>query len=257
MNMHARYYRTFEISDFYMRLALPDLGKLEKYVDSPEQWREAINIIRAAMRNTGLPYREARGEAAFYGPKVDFIIKSAIGTENAISTNQLDFLASKRFALTYIGEDGKEHPLYVIHRAPLGSHERFVAFLIEHYGGNFPIWLAPVQVMIVPISDRHLGYANEVQATLKAERLFTASAGLRVEVDSTSERMQKKVRSATVRRIPMILVVGEKEEKLSTVSVRLRSGRDLGQVELPRLIEALKLAVEGRDDAVIEARLRN
>jgi threonyl-tRNA synthetase len=257
MNMHARYYRMFEISDFYMRLALPDLGKLEKYADAPEQWRVAIDIIRAAMRNTGLQYREAKGEAAFYGPKVDFIIKSAIGTENAISTNQLDFLASKRFGLTYIGEDGKEHPVYVIHRAPLGSHERFVAFLIEHYGGNFPIWLAPVQVVIVPISDRHLGYANKIQATLRAERLFTASVGVRVEVDATSERMQKKVRSATLRKIPVILVVGEKEEKLGTVSVRLRSGRDLGQVEVPRVIEALKLAVEGRDDAVFGARLGN
>jgi len=232
-----------------------DLTKLGKYIDAPEKWLAALDIIRAAMQKTGLPYREAKGEAAFYGPKIDFIIKSAIGTENAISTNQLDFLASERFNLNYAGADGLEHPVYVIHRAPLGSHERFVAFLIEHYGGNFPVWLAPVQIMIIPISDRHFDYANKVQATLNQERLFNGSLGFRVAVDTTNERMQKKVRSASVSKIPLILVLGDNEEQAGSASVRLHSGRELGQVPLPQLIEILRQAIDTKDDKVIESRL--
>src|SRR6202030_771668 len=126
----------------------------------------AAEIIRAAMKESGFKFIEAKGEAAFYGPKVDFMIKSVIGTEYAISTNQLDFLATQTFGLAYVGEDGKEHPVYVIHRAPLGSHERFTAFLIEHYAGAFPVWLAPVQARIVPITDRVSEYALEVQKQL-------------------------------------------------------------------------------------------
>ncbi|MFQ5633450.1 MAG: threonine--tRNA ligase, partial [bacterium] len=141
MHMHARYYEMFNIEDFYMLFAKPDLNKLDKYVDEPDKWRAAGEIIQQAMDESGYPYQEAEGEAAFYGPKIDFMIKSAIGVEYAISTNQLDFLASERFGLTYRGSDDQEHPVYVIHRAPLGSHERFIAFLIEHYAGAFPTWL--------------------------------------------------------------------------------------------------------------------
>ncbi|HEY4124414.1 MAG TPA: threonine--tRNA ligase, partial [Rhizomicrobium sp.] len=133
MRLHARYYDLFDIKDYYMRLSLPDLDKLDKYIDEPQKWLDALSIIRAAMTESGYPFVEAKGEAAFYGPKIDFMIKSAIGTEYTISTNQLDFLATETFDLKYIGEDGGEHPVYVIHRAPLGTHERFTAFLIEHY----------------------------------------------------------------------------------------------------------------------------
>ena len=159
MNLHARYYQLFQIKEFFMRFSLPDLTKLEKYVDAPDKWLKAMDIVRQAMEESGLPYEESEGDAAFYGPKIDFVIESVVGNEYAISTNQLDFLATERFNLSYVGEDGADHPVYVIHRAPLGSHERFVAFLLEHYGGNFPTWLAPVQVMIVPIADRHAEYA--------------------------------------------------------------------------------------------------
>jgi threonyl-tRNA synthetase len=136
MKMHARFYSALGIKVFYMRLSKPDFAKIEKYANNPEKWIKALNIIIGAMQKSGLPYVEAEGEAAFYGPKVDFQIKSVIGTEYTISTNQLDFLASERFNLTYRGADGNQYPIYVIHRAPLGSHERFVAFLIEHFGGR-------------------------------------------------------------------------------------------------------------------------
>ena len=146
MRLHARYYDLMDIKEYYMRLSLPDLDKLDKYVDQPDKWLKALDIIKEAMKESGYAYVEGQGEAAFYGPKIDFMIKSAIGTEYTISTNQLDFLATQTFDLKYIGEDGADHPVYVIHRAPLGTHERFTAFLIEHYAGAFPVWLAPIQV---------------------------------------------------------------------------------------------------------------
>ena len=139
MRLHARYYDLMNIKEYHMRLSLPDLGKLDKYVDQPDKWLKALDIIKEAMHESGYAYVEGPGEAAFYGPKIDFMIKSAIGTEYTISTNQLDFLATQTFDLSYVGEDGADHPVYVIHRAPLGTHERFTAFLIEHYAGAFPV----------------------------------------------------------------------------------------------------------------------
>jgi threonyl-tRNA synthetase len=170
MHLHARYYDLMGIKEYYMRLSLPDPGNLEKYVNEPDKWLAAAEIIRAAMKESGYRYVEAKGEAAFYGPKVDFMIKSVIGTEYAISTNQLDFLATETFDLKYIGEDGKEHPVYVIHRAPLGSHERFTAFLIEHYAGAFPTWLAPIQARLIPISEKAGEYAEKVRDQLTDAR---------------------------------------------------------------------------------------
>ena len=256
MDLHARYYRMFGIEAFFMRLSLPDLSNLNKYVDQPAKWVEALRIIREAMEESGLPYREAKGEAAFYGPKIDFIIKSAIGTEHAISTNQLDFLASERFNLTYKGQDGADHPVYVIHRAPLGSHERFIAFLIEHYNGNFPIWLAPIQVVIVAIADRHLPYAEAVLRRLDEVDVRNGSFGVRAEIDTTGERMQRKLRTASMKKIPLVLVVGDNEMNSESVSVRLRGGRDVGQVALSEFCEVLTLAIEQRSDAVVESRFQ-
>ena len=255
MAMHAAYYKLFDIQEFYMRLSLPDLTKLDKYIDQPEKWLAALEIIREAMKESGLPYVEAKGEAAFYGPKIDFIIKSAIGTENAISTNQLDFLATERFNLTYTGEDGAEHPVYVIHRAPLGSHERFVAFLIEHYAGKFPIWLAPIQLIVVPISEKHDAYADAVLDRVLALPIANGSMGIRAEVDHSSERMQKKLRSAALRQIPVVLIVGENEEKSQTVSVRMRDGTDYGQVETENFLNVIKETAEARDDLILRRSL--
>jgi threonyl-tRNA synthetase len=248
MRLHARYYDLMEIKEYYMRLSLPDSANLKKYVDEPEKWLAAAEIIRAAMKETGYPYIEAKGEAAFYGPKVDFMIKSVIGAEYAISTNQLDFLATQTFGLNYIGEDGKEHPVYVIHRAPLGSHERFTAFLIEHYAGAFPVWLAPIQARIVPITDRVADYALKVQDQLMTLPVTNGTAGLRVDIDLSAERMQRKIRDAQNVKIPYMLVIGDKEAEAGTVAVRLRSGKDLGAIPLDKFQARIKQEAETRHD---------
>jgi threonyl-tRNA synthetase len=248
MHLHARYYDLMGIKEYYMRLSLPDPGNLAKYINEPEKWLAAADIIRAAMKESGYRYVEAKGEAAFYGPKVDFMIKSVIGTEYAISTNQLDFLATETFDLKYIGEDGKEHPVYVIHRAPLGSHERFTAFLIEHYAGAFPTWLAPIQARLIPISEKAGEYAEQVRAKLEAAQVVNGTAGLRVDIDTTNERMQKKIRDAQLQKIPYMLVVGEREAENGTVAVRLRSGKDLGAMPLDSFLARIKQEAESRRD---------
>lgn len=213
MKMHAYYYEVLGIKEFYMRLSKPDLKKLDKFINAPEKWIKALNIIVSAMKKSGLRYEEAEGEAAFYGPKVDFQIKSIIGTEYTISTNQLDFLATERFNLTYKGADGKEHPVYVIHRAPLGSHERFVAFLIEHFAGNFPLWLSPIQVVVTGITDKHSDAVAQLQQQLVA-------AGLRADADFSSEKITYKIREHSLQKIPVILVLGDKEIENNTATMR-------------------------------------
>ena len=248
MKLHARYYDLLGIKEYAMRLSLPDLDKLDKYVDEPGKWLEALRIIRQAMDESGLKYFEAKGEAAFYGPKIDFMIKSAIGTEYTISTNQLDFLATQTFDLSYIGEDGADHPVYVIHRAPLGTHERFTAFLIEHYAGAFPVWLAPVQARVIPISEKVEEYARTVLETLFAAPVVNGTAGLRVDIDTSSERMQKKIRDAQLQKIPYMLVVGEREAAEGKVAVRLRSGKDLGAMPLETFVARIKSEAESRRD---------
>ncbi len=248
MRMHSDYYSLFGIEKFYMRLSLPDMERLDKYVDDAESWTKAVEVLREAMIESGLDYEEAEGEAAFYGPKIDFMITSAIGTEYAISTNQLDFLATERFALRYRGSDGEDHPVYVIHRSPLGSHERFTAFLIEHYAGAFPFWLAPMQVMIVPVADRHLDFCHELRRTLEAQEVPTATQGVRVEIDDSNERMQKKIRSAEVRKIPYVLVIGDKEVEAGTIAVRHRDLGDLGVVTPQDLLTRMTAEVKERRD---------
>ncbi len=248
MRLHARYYDLMNIKEYYMRLSLPDLDKLDKYVDQPQKWLDALEIIKQAMTESGYPYVEGKGEAAFYGPKVDFMIKSAIGTEYTISTNQLDFLATQTFGLTYIGEDGADHPVYVIHRAPLGTHERFTAFLIEHYAGAFPTWLAPIQARVIPISDKVGEYAQKVVDALFATPVVNGTAGLRIDIDTSSERMQKKIRDAQLQKIPYMLVVGEREAAEGKVAVRLRSGKDLGPMPLETFIARIKSEAESRQD---------
>jgi threonyl-tRNA synthetase len=248
MKLHTRYYDLLDIKDYYMRLSLPDLDKLDKYVDEPEKWMAALAIIRQAMDESGLKYVEGKGEAAFYGPKIDFMIKSAIGTEYTISTNQLDFLATQTFDLKYIGEDGADHPVYVIHRAPLGTHERFTAFLIEHYAGAFPVWLAPVQARVIPISEKVGDYAQKVLDALFQAPVVNGTAGLRVDIDTSNERMQKKIRDAQLAKIPYMLVVGEREAQEGKVAVRLRSGKDLGAMPLETFIARIKNEAESRRD---------
>jgi threonyl-tRNA synthetase len=248
LHLHARYYDLLGIKEYYMRLSLPDMTKLDKYVDEPDKWVAALDIIKAAMNESGYPYVEGKGEAAFYGPKIDFMIKSAIGTEYTISTNQLDFLATETFNLKYIGEDGAEHPVYVIHRAPLGTHERFTAFLIEHFAGAFPVWLSPIQARIIPISDKAGDYAQTVLKALFDAPVVNGTAGLRVDIDTANERMQKKIRDAQLQKIPYMLVVGEREAAEGKVAVRLRSGKDLGTMPLETFIARIKGEAESRHD---------
>ena len=171
-----------------------------------------------------------------------------IGTEYTISTNQLDFLATQTFGLSYIGEDGAEHPVYVIHRAQLGTHERFTAFLIEHYAGAFPTWLAPVQARVIPISEKVNDYAETVRRKLFEVPVVNGTAGLRVDIDLTAERMQKKIRDAQLQKIPYMLVVGEREAAEGKVAVRLRSGKDLGPMPLESFITRIKNEAESRKD---------
>ena len=248
MEMHSIYYKLFGIENFYMRFSLPDMDRLDKYADNPEAWAKAAGIVREAMVESGLDFREVEGEAAFYGPKIDFIISSAIGTEYAISTNQLDFLATERFNLTYKGSDGEQHPVYVIHRAPLGSHERFVAFLVEHYAGAFPVWIAPVQIVLIPVSDRHLDACYAVKTQLEKSGIQTATQTLRVEVDDTSERMQKKIRNAETRKIPYQLVIGDQEAEAGTVNVRHYTHANMGVMSVEGLIARLSTEVGERRD---------
>ncbi|MBI2625866.1 threonine--tRNA ligase [Candidatus Parcubacteria bacterium] len=236
MKLHEFWYKkVFGLKDFYMRLSLPSQDKT-KYAGMPAGWKKSVAIIRRAMKRSGLKFVEAEGEAAFYGPKVDFQIKSVIGREESASTNQLDFLAAERFKLTYRDKDGKDKPVYVVHRAPLGSHERFIAFLIEQYAGTFPVWLSPVQVSVIPVADKHAAYAKKVFGELRA-------AKVRAELQDQNETVGKKIRSAELTKIPYMLIVGDKEVKKKTVAVRDRERGDRGQVKLAAFIEEVSALI--------------
>jgi len=225
----------FGLTDYEVRLSLR--GEGGKYVDDPEKWNAAETALRAALDASGLDYTVAYGEAAFYGPKADFVARDTLGREWQLSTIQVDFIQPARLGLTYVGPDGEEHTPVVLHRAIMGSTERFLGVLIEHYAGAFPVWLAPVQAVLIPITDAHLAYAREVAAKLQA-------AGLRVEVDDGKERMNYKIRKAQKQKVPYMLVVGDKEVAAGTVSVRLRSGQNLGPMSIDAFIRKVQEDVE-------------
>lgn len=246
MRLHARYYELLGIRDYHMRLSLPDLEGGDKYVDDPQGWDKAVGLVREAMAESGLPCEEVPGEAAFYGPKIDFMIRSAVGQSYAISTNQLDFVASQRFGLVYTGSDGAEHPVYVIHRAPLGSHERFVAFLLEHYAGALPTWLSPLHAVVIPIAQRHAAYAQAVRERLMEREAPTFDGCLRIEVDDSDERMQKKILRAQQAKTPYMLVVGDREAEQQTVAVRRRDGRHVPPRSIGQFAEGLLAEIAER-----------
>jgi len=220
-------------------ISLRDPAKQEEYAGSPEIWDEAESALRAAVKNAGIEYREVTGEAAFYGPKTDFMVRDALGRDWQCSTIQLDFIQPENFELEYIGEDGQPHRPVMIHRAVTGSTERFMAMLIEHFAGAFPVWLSPLQVMIIPIADRHSEYAGKVMDALKA-------AGIRAEIDTRSERMNAKVRDAQLQKIPYMLVVGDKEAAENAVSVRLRTNENLGATPLASFVERITEIIKTR-----------
>jgi threonyl-tRNA synthetase len=227
--------RAFGFEEFAVYLST----RPEKAIGTPEQWEQAQVALRRALEAQELPYQLDEGGGAFYGPKIDIKLRDALGREWQATTIQFDFNLPERFAMTYVGEDGQEHEPYVVHRALLGSLERFFATLIEHYAGAFPVWLAPVQATVIPITDRHNDYAHQVATQLK-------KAGLRVEVDDSSNRMQAKIRDATLQKVPYMLVIGNREMEAGAVAVRLRSGEDLGAVPVADFITRVQEVVSAK-----------
>ncbi|MEL4025801.1 threonine--tRNA ligase [Lysinibacillus endophyticus] len=226
-------YKDFDLKDYKFRLSYRDPADKEKYFDDDEMWEKAQSMLKEAMDDMGLDYFEAEGEAAFYGPKLDVQVKTAIGKEETLSTVQLDFLQPERFDLTYVGEDGKPHRPVVIHRGVVSTMERFVAFLIEEYKGAFPTWLAPVQVEVIPVSNEvHYEYAQKVVADLRA-------AGIRVEMDDREEKLGYKIREAQMKKIPYMLVLGDKELESEAVNVRRYGSKDSETVSLAEFVEKI------------------
>ena len=225
-------YKDFGFKDYKFRLSLRDKNDKHKYFDDDEMWDKAESQLREILTELGLDFYEAEGEAAFYGPKLDVQLKSAIGHDVTVSTCQLDFLLPQRFELEYIGEDGKAHRPVVIHRAILGTLDRFMAFLIEETKGAFPTWLAPVQVKVLPISDKHLEYANKVKEALQDKEV-------RVEVDDRAEKIGYKIREAQLQKVPYMLIVGDKEQEAGEVGVRNRKDGDVGAMKLEKFVEKI------------------
>jgi threonyl-tRNA synthetase len=228
---------TYGFSDYYIQLSLR--GDEGKYVQDDEKWSRAEQALRDAMDAKGVSYVPATGEAAFYGPKADFMAKDVLGREWQLSTIQVDFIQPERLGCEYIGEDGQPHTPVVIHRAVTGSTERFMAVLIEHFNGAFPVWLAPVQAVVIPIADRHVEFAEQVGARLR-------DAEIRAEVDTGGERMQNKIRQAQNQKVPYMLVVGDKEIEADAVAVRLRSGENLGAVAISDFIDSASSVISSR-----------
>ncbi|MFC1949644.1 threonine--tRNA ligase [Chloroflexota bacterium] len=211
----------------------------EKSIGTEEQWHQAEEALRKVLDEQGVTYEVDKGGGAFYGPKIDIKIEDAIGREWQMTTIQFDFNLPERFDMVYTGKDGHEHRPYMIHRALLGAWERFFGLLIEHYAGAFPVWLAPVQVMLIPVADRHFDFAQQVEKKLRNE-------DIRVTVDSRSERINRKIRQAQLEKVPYMLVVGDKEIADSTVSVRLRSGEQLSPQSLDSFIKSTRTIIENR-----------
>jgi threonyl-tRNA synthetase len=243
MKLVERAYRDLGITRYSYRLSLRDPAKREKYVDNDEMWSLGERVLREALDSLGLPYRESVGDAAFYGPKLDIQLADVMGHEETYSTIQVDFHLPNQFDLNYTAADGKLHRPVMIHRAIISTMERMVAYLIEHYAGAFPLWLAPVQIGLVPISERHQAYAEKIRQDLQ-------HAGLRVELDSRNEKMNAKIRDFTMQKIPYVLVMGDKEAEANAVSVRARGKGDQGSRPLEDFIAQAKTLVESRSLAL-------
>ncbi|MFD1067431.1 threonine--tRNA ligase [Oceanobacillus locisalsi] len=229
-----RVYKDFGIDDYYFRLSYRDPEDKEKYVDNDAMWDKAQAMLKETMEDMNVEYVEAEGEAAFYGPKLDVQVKTALGKDETLSTVQLDFHLPERFDLTYVGEDGKEHRPVVIHRGVVSTMERFVAFLIEEYKGAFPTWLAPVQAKIIPVSlQAHLDYAKEVEEKLRLE-------GIRVELDSRDEKLGYKIREAQTQKVPFALVLGDKEMESGGVNYRRYGEQDTETLEFNQFVDFIK-----------------
>ena len=220
--MYLKYFKIFGIEKYKMRLSKHEPSKLgQKYINEPELWIETEKMVRDVLISLEVPFEEVLDEAAFYGPKIDIQIYSVIGREFTLATNQVDFAQGKRFNLKYINKDNQEEFPIIIHRAPLSTHERFIGFLLEHYAGNFPLWLAPKQIAILPISDKFIEYAEKIAKDLKAQ-------GFRIKLDERAEKIGKKIRDAEMMKIPYMCVIGEKEVENKQISIRKHGKGDIG-----------------------------
>jgi threonyl-tRNA synthetase len=228
---------TLGLTDYRLRVGLRD-PKSDKYVGAPEDWAKAEATLIEVVKSRGMNYSAEAGEAAFYGPKIDFVVSDCIGREWQLGTVQLDYNLPKRFELEYIGKDNSPHRPVMIHRAPFGSMERFMGILIEHFAGAFPLWLAPEQVRVLPVSERFNDYGRKVEAELKAH-------GFRATVDLRPEKIGYKIREAQLEKIPYMLVVGDKEQSAGTVALRERASGDLGAMPVGEVIS--KLEAEARE----------
>ena len=238
--MYLYYFDIFGIDKYQLRLGLHNPEGLGgKYIDEPELWKQTEAEVRQALIEGNIDHEEISGEAAFYGPKIDVQVWSAIGKEFTLATNQVDFAIPKRFGLTFTDEGGREQTPICIHRAPLSTHERFVGFLIEHYGGDFPLWLAPIQVAVLPVSDKVIDYAKNVETALK-------EAGIRVQLNGQPNKVGAKIRQAELQRVNVMLVVGEKEAQDNQVALRRRFKGDLGTQALDDVVTELKTEIETR-----------
>ncbi len=230
IDMYLRYFEVFDIERYVMRFSTHSAKRMgKKYVDKPELWQRTEDMVRTVMTNAGIPFVEVPDEAAFYGPKIDVQIFSAIGREFTLATNQVDFAQPANFDLKFINAQGEEEQPLCIHRAPLSTHERLIGFLIEHYAGAFPVWLAPQQAVIIPITDAHLDYCYKAAAEMRA-------AGIRAKVDDGGDRMNKKIRTAQKAKIPYMLIVGDQEVADSSVALRARTDGDKGAMPITEFI---------------------
>ncbi|WP_290796677.1 threonine--tRNA ligase [Flavihumibacter sp. UBA7668] len=238
--MYLKYFKIFGIEKYVMRLSLHSPEKLgKKYVDEPELWKETETMVRQVLIDSNIPFVEVQDEAAFYGPKIDVQIYSVIGREFTLATNQVDFSQGRSFKLSYTTADNNHDTPLIIHRAPLGTHERFIGFLLEHYAGKLPLWLSPQQVKILPISDKFMDYAQSVKKQLKA-------AGVRVSIDDRNEKIGKKIRDTELQRVPYMLVLGEKEVNEGLVAIRRQGKGDAGTMPVQEFVTVLSREIKER-----------
>jgi threonyl-tRNA synthetase len=239
-DMYLKYFKIFGIDKYVMRLSLHSPEKLgKKYVNEPELWQETEAMVRQVLIESNIPFVEVQDEAAFYGPKIDVQIYSVIGREFTLATNQVDFSQGRSFKLSYTTADNNHDTPLIIHRAPLGTHERFIGFLLEHYAGKLPLWLSPQQVKILPISDKFMDFAQSVKKELK-------SAGVRVSIDDRNEKIGKKIRDTELQRVPYMLVVGEKEVTEGRVSIRRQGKGDAGNQTVAEFISVITREIKER-----------
>ncbi len=240
-DMYLKYFKIFGIDKYVMRLSLHDPEKLgQKYVNEPALWLETEELVRSVLIENNIPYVEVKGEGAFYGPKIDVQIWSVIGREFTLATNQVDFAQSRSFKLSFTNKNNEAEIPLIIHRAPLGTHERFIGFLLEHYAGKFPTWLAPLQVKILPISDKFMDYGNAVLQKL-------STAGIRAEIDDRNEKIGKKIRDTELAKVPYMLVFGEKEIENNAVAVRKQGLGDQGVKNIDDFINDIVLEIKNRE----------